>query len=103
MDTASDKESDPKAVRDAVVTETNIFTCSTRDGTFDNNSLEDYYAPIESYEGRHRYDPKFEWDSKEEKRVVRKVRLREHHPPRIRWKLADVECRLTGRSAPGYA
>ena len=61
---------------DAVVTETSMFKRSTRNGTFDNDSndsLNQYYAPIESYEGRHRYDPKFEWTPKEEKRVVRKV------------------------------
>lgn len=32
-----------------------------------------YYVPIESYEGRHRWDPHFEWDEKEERRLVRKV------------------------------
>lgn len=72
--TSSDKESESKVVGDDVVTETNLFSRSTRDGTFDKSSLEEYYAPIDSYEGRHRYDPKFEWDPKEEKRVVRKVR-----------------------------
>ena len=64
---------------DAVVKETSMFKRSTQNGTFDNDSndsndsLSQYYAPIESYEGRHRYDPKFEWTPKEEKRVVRKV------------------------------
>lgn len=33
-----------------------------------------YYRPVEQYEGGHRYDPKFEWRPKEEKRLVRKVR-----------------------------
>lgn len=33
-----------------------------------------YYKPVEQYEGSHRYDPKFEWKPKEEKRLVRKVR-----------------------------
>lgn len=42
--------------------------------TFDTAGLESHYKPIESYEGWHRYDPKFEWEPKEEKRVVRKVR-----------------------------
>ena len=40
---------------------------------FDNVSLEDYYKPIDDYEGRHRWDPEFVWEAKEEKRVVRKV------------------------------
>jgi hypothetical protein len=72
----SDHAGVSKITRDAVVTETRMFKRSTRNGTFDNDSndsLNQYYAPIESYEGRHRYDPKFEWDPKEEKRVVRKV------------------------------
>lgn len=42
-------------------------------GTFDNDSLEDFYKPIDAYEGKHRYDPKFQWEKKEETRVVRKV------------------------------
>lgn len=44
------------------------------DVAFDTAGLDDLYAPIESYEGRHRWDPKYEWDPKEEKRLVRKVR-----------------------------
>jgi hypothetical protein len=35
----------------------------------------DRYRPVESYEGFHRYDPDFEWEPSEEKRVVRKVRI----------------------------
>jgi hypothetical protein len=39
--------------------------------------MEAFYAPIEAFEGRHRYDPKFEWEPKEERRLVQKVsRLR---------------------------
>lgn len=60
-------------VGDAAVTETKLFKRSVRDGTFDNDSLESFYKPIDEYEGRHRYDPEFEWDAKEEKRIVRKV------------------------------
>lgn len=40
----------------------------------------DLYKPIESYEGYHRYDPDFEWEPAEEKRVVRKV----HCPQLVR-------------------
>ncbi len=32
-----------------------------------------FYEPIPEYEGAHRYDPKVEWDEKEERRLVRKV------------------------------
>ena len=42
-------------------------------GTFENDSLEDFYRPIDTYEGRHRYDPQFVWEKKEETRLVRKV------------------------------
>lgn len=47
----------------------------TREGiTFDTAGLESHYKPLDSYEGAHRYDPKFAWEPSEEKRVVRKVR-----------------------------
>ena len=38
-----------------------------------DESNEAFYAPIEAFEGRHRYDPAFEWEPREEKRLVRKV------------------------------
>ncbi|EPS45123.1 hypothetical protein H072_927 [Dactylellina haptotyla CBS 200.50] len=45
-----------------------------RNTTFDNAGLDDaFYEPIDSYEGKHRYDPKFEWDPKEERKLVRKI------------------------------
>jgi hypothetical protein len=53
----------------------NFFQRSARDGTFENDTSEVFYEPIAEYEGRHRYDPSFEWDPKEEKRIVRKVCL----------------------------
>ena len=34
-----------------------------------------YYKPIDTYEGRHRWDPNAEWTPEEEKRIIRKVRL----------------------------
>lgn len=51
---------------------------STREGseigvTFKTAGLEQHYRPIESYEGYHRYDPKFDWEPEEERKVVRKV------------------------------
>ena len=39
----------------------------------DGDSNEVFYAPIEAYEGRHRYDPAFEWEPREERHLVRKV------------------------------
>ena len=35
--------------------------------------LQKYYAPIDNYEGRHRYDPKAKWTPEEEKRLVRRL------------------------------
>jgi hypothetical protein len=34
----------------------------------------DAYRPVDTYEGLHRYDPEFEWEHEEERKVVRKVR-----------------------------
>lgn len=33
-----------------------------------------WYKPIDTYEGRHRWDPNAEWTEAEERRIVRKVR-----------------------------
>jgi hypothetical protein len=38
-------------------------------------NLSNALPPHESYEGRHRWDPAFEWDAAEEKRLVRKTDL----------------------------
>ena len=38
-----------------------------------DESLVTYHEPVESYEGRHRWDPHFQWDALEERKVVRKV------------------------------
>jgi len=56
--------------------ETDLSTrqSSTKNGvTFTSSGLEEHYKPIESYEGYHRYDPKFEWEPEEERKVVRRV------------------------------
>lgn len=42
----------------------------------DEASLERYYVPIETYEGRHRYDPKAAWSHAEETALIRKLDLR---------------------------
>ena len=42
--------------------------------TREEGDLQIYYAPINSYEGRHRYDPKAQWTEQEERKLVRKVR-----------------------------
>ena len=38
-----------------------------------SQKLEKYYAPIDTYEGRHRYDPKARWSSEKEKKLVRRL------------------------------
>lgn len=45
----------------------------TPGGAFETAGLETYYGPIESYEGKHRYDPDYKWTPEDEKKVVRKV------------------------------
>lgn len=67
-----------KSDYDASGSETDIprsrFGAHKREGvTFDKSGLEVHYKPIDTYEGRHRYDPDFEWEPEEERRVVRKV------------------------------
>ena len=48
--------------------------------TFDTFGHPSFYTPIENYEGKHRYDPTFEWEPKEERKLVRKVRTTiQHH------------------------
>ena len=32
-----------------------------------------HYRPVDSYEGLHRYEPDFDWEPEEEKKVIRKV------------------------------
>lgn len=47
----------------------------TTGNTFSGSGLKArFYKPIERYEGHHRYDPDFEWEPQEERKVVRKVR-----------------------------
>lgn len=63
---------DTKLFPEAIITEPKVFG---RQGgkVFDSESLDSFYKPIDSYEGRHRYDPNFQWEEKEEKRVVRRI------------------------------
>lgn len=39
----------------------------------EERSLESYYVPIATYEGRHRYDPKATWSQAEETSLIRKL------------------------------
>ena len=60
---------------EAVVADSFAFKREGGKSTFDHDSAEEFYAPIAEYEGAHRYDPKFEWEPKEEKQVVRRVSI----------------------------
>ena len=37
------------------------------------SNLQKYYAPIDTYEGRHRYDIKAKWTPAQEKKLVRRL------------------------------
>lgn len=69
---------DRRGMGDAVVTSTGLFsTKATRGATFEHDDTsERFYKPIDSFEGIHRWDPDFEWEPKEEKRVVRRINWR---------------------------
>lgn len=63
----------PKLLPNVDATDPAVLFKRAEGKTFETESLEDFYKPIAEYEGAHRYDPKFEWEEKEEKRVVRKI------------------------------
>ena len=43
------------------------------DSTFDTTEDPRYYKPVPEYEGYHRWDPQFEWEEEEERKIVKKV------------------------------
>jgi hypothetical protein len=54
--------------------DTNVI--ETADGSvFNDLRTADIYAPIEKYEGAHRFDPKATWTEEEELSLVRRVRI----------------------------
>lgn len=70
---------DLEFAKDAVETSTSSKPSSVRlgdseGGVWASGGAIDNYKPIPEYEGAHRYDPTFEWDENEEKRLVRRVR-----------------------------
>lgn len=68
--------------------------------TFDTAGLgPQLYKPIEKYEGKHRYDPDFEWEPEEERKVVRKVRRTTLRSEPVMLTYS----RLIRKSAPGSA
>lgn len=42
-------------------------------GAFAEGAFTKHYAPIDGYEGRHRWDPNAQWTPEEEKKLVRRV------------------------------
>lgn len=42
---------------------------------WETDDAKEIYKPIEGYEGSHRFDPSFQWDPEEEKRLVKVVSL----------------------------
>ncbi|KAI9665350.1 MAG: hypothetical protein M1831_001787 [Alyxoria varia] len=49
---------------------------NTAEATFVTDGLDEHYKPLKSYEGAHRFDPKFQWSDEDEKKVVRKLDIR---------------------------
>ncbi|KAK5131127.1 hypothetical protein LTR08_001275 [Meristemomyces frigidus] len=72
-DSGSEHRQHSMKVPEAVITDTKLFSKSEARVTFDSASLDSLQPPIDSYEGRHRYDPEFEWTPAEEKKLVRKI------------------------------
>ena len=51
-------------------------TSTPQDGTtFASSDLDEFWRPVDNYEGLHRYDPKFDWEPSDERKIIRKVRL----------------------------
>ncbi|KAL1297930.1 hypothetical protein AAFC00_006443 [Neodothiora populina] len=66
---------DLKAYPVAAVDEPTLFAKSGNK-PFDSDSFQSYFRPVETYEGIHRFDPSFEWEPQEEKKLVRKIDYR---------------------------
>ncbi|KAK2741758.1 hypothetical protein FQN57_005502 [Myotisia sp. PD_48] len=63
----------PLATDTSEATEQNEAAALRTDGTFHNLGTSRYYKPMPKYEGLHRWDPEFEWEKAEEKKLVRKL------------------------------
>lgn len=68
----------------------------TQGGTFVDTDINGArWRPLDSYEGAHRFDPDFEWDQAEERRLVRKVVATKDYVS-----TKTHNCRLIGGSVP---
>jgi hypothetical protein len=52
-----------------------VVTKTAEGSVFNDSRTADVYAPIEKYEGAHRFDPKATWTEAEELSLVRRVRI----------------------------
>lgn len=69
-------EVEAKACARSPVAKNHLLSSEVSHTALDDGSLAAFYEPIDAYEGRHRYDPNFEWEPAEEKRLVRKIDYR---------------------------
>ena len=58
-------------------------TANIKSDVYREEGLQEFYVPIASYEGRHRYDPTAQWTEKEERSLIRRVRQEISSSPRI--------------------
>ena len=68
---------------------------SRQHATFVTIGDKKFYKPIDLYEGRHRYDPNFQWEPQEEKKLVRKVRSHTKMPDPMSQIVLTVAARFT--------
>lgn len=74
LSTSSDSSHELVKTSQVEILETSLLPHSGRQATFASvNSSTNPFKPVADYEGIHRYDPAFHWDTKEEKKIVRKV------------------------------
>ncbi|KAF2689709.1 phthalate transporter [Lentithecium fluviatile CBS 122367] len=59
----------------ASASESEVHSAAFKKGqTFAGSGLHSrFYKPLDKYEGNHRYDPDFDWEPEEERKVVRKI------------------------------
>ncbi|KAI7701947.1 MFS general substrate transporter, partial [Hortaea werneckii] len=69
-------ETEVKACATSPVAKDALVSSEVCRAAFDDDCLAAFYKPIDTYEGRHRYNPNFEWESAEEKRLVRRIDYR---------------------------
>ncbi|MCJ1230111.1 hypothetical protein MMC12_006782 [Toensbergia leucococca] len=48
-------------------------TANIKSDVYREEGLQEFYVPIASYEGRHRYDPTAQWTEKEERSLIRRL------------------------------